>query len=123
MMNNCTPLKDDFVVEVLSRGAYFDGKAGDGSVYQIDTFTLRLNHIALNAYLRSDMMNCRECYADSEEGQARFEAHRAEYAVRRNAWRNNVLLALGICSGDGSVAITQVVAEVFAAVWIRELGE
>ena len=27
------------------------------------------------------MMNCRECYADSEEGQARFEAHRAEYAV------------------------------------------
>lgn len=121
MMNNCTPLKDDFEVEVISRGSYID-RDGDGGC-QIETFTLRLNHVALNAYLLSDMMNCRGCYTNDDTGQARFEAHRAEYAARREVWKTKTLKAIGVEPGDGSVAITQVVAEVFAAVWIRELGE
>jgi hypothetical protein len=111
----------DFVVEVLSRGAYFDGKAGDGSVYQIDTFTLRLNHIALNAYLLSDMMNCRECYSDSEDGQTAFEEDRIEHAARRKRWGERVADQIGVDLNAGSFVVTQALAEVFAAVWIREL--
>ncbi len=113
--------KQGFEVEVLSRGSYFDNKAGDGKAYQIDTFTLRLSPAMLNAYIRSEMMNARECYEDGPAGDKQWDDYQWTIGARRNLWRAKVLDALNIDPDNGSVAITQVVAEVFAAAWIREL--
>lgn len=113
--------KDDFIVKVLSRGSCIDSQAGDGAVYQIETYTLRLNHVALNAYLLSEMMNSRECYADGPEGRALLDDHIKEYADRRREWRYKIARQIGCNPDAGSFVATQLVAEFFGAIWMREI--
>lgn len=122
MMNNCTSLKDDgFGVEIISRGAFIDRFAGDEKAYQIETYTLRLNHVALNAYLLSLTNNCRECYPDGRDGDEQWATHKTVMRGRRQAWKAKMLRALDIDPDTGSMAIKQVQSEVFAAVWIRKV--
>ena len=41
--------KNEFAVQVIARGAFLDNDPGyGGKVYQVETATIRLNHIALN---------------------------------------------------------------------------
>ncbi len=111
--------KQDFKVEVLSRGSCIDRDGG--KVFQIDTFTLRLNHVALNEYLLSEMMNSRKCYSNDELGMALWRDHRIKMVARRKTWKAKMLEALRIGPSDSSMVIKQIQAEFFGAVWIRDV--
>lgn len=111
--------RQGFNVEILSRGGYVDRV--DDDLYQIDTYTLRLNHVALNGYLLSLTNNCRECYGDGRAGDEQWAAHQTGMAAQRKIWKAKMLEALRIGPGDGSVVIKQIQAEVFAAVRMREV--
>ena len=108
---------DKFAVQVIARGSFVDSDTGNGKVYIIETTVLRLNYVALNVYLDSECLNCRECYADGEEGDRAWEEHKAEKSKKRNEWENAIKETLGLnnCS-TGSVCITHSQSEVFTVV-------
>jgi len=108
---------NDFVVQVIAKGEFVDN-AGGGCSFLVEATTIRLNHIALNAWIMSNTMNCRECYDTNEE----WEAYEAEIAERRKAWTAQIVEALGIDSTKGSVSITQSQSEVFTVVHIRKIA-
>lgn len=110
---------NEFALQVISKGAFIDNGTGNGSSYLVEATTVRLNHIALNAWILSETMNCRDCYDTNEE----WEAHKAEYAERRKAWKTQILevLELEIDSDKESISITQSQSEVFAVVHIRKI--
>lgn len=58
--------KDEFAVQVLSRGSFIDDKAVDDS-FLVKTITFRLNPVALNEWLSSETLNHRGCYETEEE--------------------------------------------------------
>lgn len=109
---------NEFVVQLLAKGAFVDSSAGDDGSYLIEAFTLRLNHVALNAWILSETMNCRECYNTDEE----WKEHKAEYKARREAWNKMIINSLGLEPNEGSVSITQAQSEVFTVVHIRKVA-
>lgn len=111
---------NDFAIQVIAKGAFVDNGTYVDSSYLVEATTIRLNHIALNAWIMSGTMNHRECYDTNEE----WEAHKAEYAERRKAWIAQVLdvLELEIDPGKEGVSITQSQSEVFTVVRIRKIA-
>lgn len=108
---------NEFALQVIAKGSYVDNGSGGGKSFLIETTIIRLNHIALNAWLLSIMSNCRECYNTDEE----WEAHKAEYAERREAAKAQIIDALGIDADKGSICITQSLSEVFTVVQIWDI--
>lgn len=108
---------NEFAIQVISKGSFVDN-AGGGSSFLVEETTVRMNHVALNAWILSEMMNCRECYDTNEE----WEAHKTEYAERRKAVEAHITNTLEIDSDKGSVSITQSQSEVFTVVHIREIA-
>lgn len=115
---------NEFAIQVISKGAFVDNGTGNGSSYLVEATTIRLNHIALNAWILSECFNTRDCYEDGEEGLAQWKAHKAEYEERREAWKAQILEALEIeiDPDKEGVSITQSQSEVFTAVRIREIA-
>ena len=109
---------NEFVVQLMAKGSFADNGAGGDRSYLVEAYTLRLNHIALNAWILSETMNHRECYDTDQE----WEAHKAEYKARRNAVNEQIIEALDIDPSAGSVSITQSQSEVFTVVNIREVA-
>ena len=109
---------DDFVIQVIAKGSFVDN-AGGGRSFLVEATTVRMNHVALNAWILSETMNHRECYDTNEE----WEAHKAEYAERRKAVIAQIVETLEIDSTKGSVSITQSQSEVFTVVHIRKIIE
>ena len=109
---------DGFAVQVMAKGSFVDDSTGDGKTYLVEAFTLRLNHVALNAWVMSQTFNCRECYNTDEE----WEEYKAKIKAKRDAWNEKVVDILGIDPEAGSVCITQAQSEVFTAVYIREVA-
>lgn len=111
---------NEFAIQVISKGAFIDNGTVNGSAYLVEATTIRLNHIALNAWILSETMNCRECYETDEE----WEAHKAEYVERRKTWITNILeaLKLEVDSNEESVSITQSQSEVFTVVHISKIS-
>lgn len=115
--------KDTFDLQVLARGSYIDNATGDGDAYLVEAITVRLNHVALNAWGLSAVMNCRECYKSGEAGDAQWQEYLARQKARREAWEMEVMAALGIDPDAGSVKTTQALSEVFVVVHIRRLNK
>ncbi|TCX51908.1 MULTISPECIES: hypothetical protein [unclassified Dehalobacter] len=113
-----------FALQVISKGEFVDNGTGNGSSYLVEAITIRLNHIALNAWILSDCMNCRECYEEGKKGLAQWEAHKAKQAGKRETWKAQVLKALEIEINPDkeSVCITQSQAEVFTVVHIKKIA-
>lgn len=109
---------NDFAIQVIAKGSFVDNGTGNGHSYLVEAFTLRLNHIALNAWLSSHTYNCRECYETDKE----WEDHKAEYKARLEAWENQIVEILEIDPKEGSVSITQSQSEVFTVVHIRKIA-
>jgi len=109
---------NDFVIQVITKGSFVDN-AGGGKSFLVEATTIRLNHVALNAWIMSNTMNCRECYDTKEE----WETYEAEIAERRKAWTAQIVEALEINSSKGSVSITQSQSEVFTVVHISECAK
>lgn len=110
---------DEFAIQIMAKGSFVDIE-GDKQ-YLIEATTMRLNHVALNAWLDSEMLNCRSCYETGEQGRKEWEAHKAEYAERRKIWKERLLQALDIDAKPEKVSITQSLSEVFTVVYIREI--
>lgn len=111
---------NDFAIQIIATGEYIDNGVGNGKSYTVQATTIRLNHVALGKWVTSAMMNVRDCYEDGPEGDAQWEAHKAEYAARRVAWEKQIKAALGIDENTGSFHISQAVSEVFTVVCIWE---
>ena len=107
-----------FAIQVISKGSFVDN-AGGGSSFLVEVTTVRMNHVALDAWIMSATMNHRDCYDTNEE----WEAHKAEYVERRKAVIAQMVEALEIDSTKGSVSITQSQSEVFTVVHIREVAK
>jgi hypothetical protein len=109
---------NEFVIQIISKGSFVDNGTGNGSSFLVEATTVRMNHIALNAWILSETMNCRECYDTDEE----WKAHKVKYEKRREAVKAQILEALEIDSNKGSVSITQSLSEVFTVVHIRKIA-
>lgn len=112
-------VEDEFAVEIISKGSYVDNGVGNGKSYLIEVYVIKLNHIALNEWLLSLMHNTRECY----ETNAEWEEHKAKYRTRHEAVSKKIVDATGVNPIEGSVKITQALAEVFSVVHIKEIGQ
>lgn len=110
---------EKFAIKVIAEGAYVDDKVGDGKIYCVKATTIRLNHVAHNAWNQSEVFNVRECYRHDEE----WEAHKAEYEKRRKEIQSKIRGALGIGLEENGVTIAKVQTEVFAVVHIYEIGK
>jgi len=110
--------EDYFVIQLMAKGSYVDNSNGSDCLYLVEAFTIRLNHIALNAWILSAMFNTRDCYETDEE----WETHKAEYKTRREAFNKQIIEALEIEPSAGSVSITQAQSEVFTVVHIRKIS-
>lgn len=113
---------NEFALQVVCKGAYVDNGTFPDSSYLVETITIRLNHIAQNAWILSNMRNTRDCYEDGAKGDAQWEAHKAEYKARRETWREKIICDLEIDQNAGSVSITQSQSEVFTVVHIRKIA-
>mgnify|MGYP001020434667 CR=1 FL=1 len=107
---------NEFCIQVISKGAYVD-YPGDGRMFIVETTVIRLNYIALNEWNSSECLNCRDCYETDEE----WNAHKAEYAQKREAVRAQIIDSLGINANKGGIYITPSQAEVFTVVHIWEI--
>ncbi len=110
--------KNEFAIQLMAKGSFVDSGVGNGCLYLVEAFTIRLNHIALNAWILSEMMNSRDCYSTDEE----WEAHKTECKIKRKAVRDQILKTLGINPDTEGISITQVQSEVFTIVRISELS-
>lgn len=115
-MNN-----DKFEVKLIAKGSFVDSEPGN--LFLVETYTIRLNHIALNDWLLSECHNCRECYIDGEVGDAQWKAYQAERAELRKMWTDQIIAAIAINVGEGSICITQALSEVFTVVHITEMEQ
>ena len=103
---------DNFAIEIMAKGSFIDAVAS--STFMVEAYTIRLNHIALNEWILSEMMNTRDCYDTEEE----WEEHKAEYKTRRADWIKKIRDALGIDPEATGVSITQAQSEIFTVVHI-----
>lgn len=110
---------NDFSLQVISKGSFIDDGVEDGSLYLVEATTIRLNHVALNAWIFSECLNTRDCYEDGEKGDAEWEAHKTKYAERRRNWQKQITDILEIDTDSGGISITQSQSEVFTVVYIR----
>ena len=73
----------------------------------------------MNAWCRSETMNCRDCYETDEE----WEEHLEKYKEKRYNVKKMILESLGMDAEPEQVSICQVVSEVFTAVHISEVRD
>ena len=113
---------DRFAIEIISAVSFLDDDPGfRGKTYSVQTYTIRLNHVALAAWRAATATDDRE---DDETwliwhpGEDR-QAYRAEIEKQRKAFNAQIASALQITRADsGSFSVVQVLSEIFAVVYI-----
>ena len=78
IMDNTQFEGNEFALQIIAKGGFIDTGQPD-KAYAVEATIIRLNHIALNEWLSSEMFNSRNCYIDGPEGDAEWEAHKAVY--------------------------------------------
>ena len=106
---------DKFDIQVIAQGTCLDHL--NDKTYTIETVTFRLNHVALNAWSDSEMMNSRDFYETDKERKE----HQEKYKVKRYNVKRMILESLGMDAEPERISICQVVSEVFTAVHISEI--
>lgn len=107
-----------FSIEVLAKGGFLDHDDGYGdTTYKVVTYTLRLNHVALDAYWKSIAT---KDGLDFEEHQ-KYLDYLAEKDVAKVVFENKIaeLLDVNPDHEKQSFAIRQVVSEIFTAVTMQ----
>lgn len=108
--------KDEFAVQIICTGSFLDDDPGyRGKVYQVETATVRLNHVALNEWSDTHISNCRECYETDQE----WKDYLALKEARKRAFEEKVASAVGFHATKG-ISVAQVVSEVFTVAYIHE---
>lgn len=109
--------KNDFAIQVVAKGSFLDSDPGyGGKVYEVETATIRLNHVAMNEWIFAQVMNDRECYDTDEE----WKQYLADTKTWAGEFEKKIADALGFDTSMASVSISQVVSEVFGVAYIRE---
>lgn len=109
---------NEFAIEVLAKGGFLDHDNGyEDKTYEVVTYTLRLNHVALDAYWKSIATQDR---LDFEERQEYLD-YLAEKNAAKAAFENKIAEMLDVNPDreKQSFAISQVVSEIFTAVTMQ----
>ena len=109
--------KNEFAVQVVAKGSFLDSDPGyGGKVYEVETATIRLNHVAMNEWIFTQVTNDRECYDTDEE----WKQYLDEKKKRAEEFDRKIADALGFDTSVASVRVSQVVSEVFGVAYISE---
>ena len=111
--------KNEFAVEIVASGKTLDNSPSfNGKAYSIDTWVIRLNHIALSEWMKSAPVNVNDWEWDYESKEA-AEAAAAEHEKNLAAFEAKIKDILKIT--HGSAAINRNVSEIFTVVNIHEI--
>lgn len=111
--------KDEFAVQVVTRGAFLDNDPGyGGKVYQVETATIRLNHIALGEWQDSRINREPDDFDTDEEWGKYLDG---QLKIIRNMDRK-IAAAAGFppIPDNADPIVKQVLGEVFAVAYIHE---
>ena len=112
---------DRFAIEIVSAGGFLDDDPGfRGKTYSVQTYTIRLNHVALDAWRAATATDDREddeTWAAWHPGEDR-QTYRAAVEKRKAEFDSQVAAALQITgAATGSFSVVQVLSEIFAVVY------
>ena len=113
---------DRFAIEIVSACGFLDDDPGfRGKTYSVQTYTVRLNHVALDAWRAATATDDREddeTWTAWHPGEDR-QTYRAAVEKRKAEFDANIAAALQITGADtGSFSVVQVLSEIFAVVYI-----
>lgn len=115
---------DRFAVEIISAENFVDDDPGFmGKSYTVQTYVIRLNHVARNAWLAAtstDDSEDDETWAMWHPGVDR-QSYRAEVERRRADFDAQIATALQIKADTGSLSVVCVLSEIFAVVYIPDV--
>lgn len=112
---------DSFAVQVIASGSFVDQPVyGGGRTYLVETATVRLNRVALNAW-NNAIIHERDYYRFDTDGE--FETYINEKKRLLLEFERNIAQAVGFTPDPDKekINVTQVVSEVFAVAWIHEV--
>lgn len=103
---------EKFDVEIVTEGQFVD------QGYLVKTIVIRLNSVAMNEFILSDILNCRECYETENE----WQEYKDKKTKKREEWENKILQKFGFVKNDkNSVCIAENVSEIFTVVIMERL--
>lgn len=110
---------NNFAVQVIAAGSFADKPSYSDKTYLVETVTVRLNPIALNAYILSRACEDKECF-ESEEA---WNDHVSKKLADRKNFTELLAKEIGFeCSNAfDELNVKQIVSEVFAVAWIHEI--
>ena len=113
---------DRFAIEIVSAGGFLDDDPGfRGKTYSVQTYTIRLNHVALDAWRAATATDDREddeTWAAWHPGEDR-QTYRAAVEKCKAEFDSQIAAALQITGAStGSFSVVQVLSEIFAVVYI-----
>ena len=115
--------EDRLAVELIAAGSTLDNDPGyQGKIYEIRTWTFRMNHVGLNRWIFSGEVDWLEKYFHDEDARAEYEARKTDHEQKREELEEELRELLGIPEGGG-ITFKQNVSEIFTAVQIVEVEQ
>jgi len=111
--------KSEFELEVVSKGAFIDDDPGFGDCeYLVETFVIRLNHVALNEWIFTRRLP--DDYENVGYTREEWEAKNKNREKRREELKEAIAAALQIPKSE-SLTVAQTLAEIFTVVTMRKV--
>ena len=105
---------------IICSGSFID-RVSESSIYQIDTFTVRLAPDTYDLYLSGKSTNCRDCYIDGEAGDREYEAFCKRREGYMASFKARLLDVVGISPENAEkVRFAQAFSEIFTVVNITQ---
>lgn len=110
---------NNFAVQVIASGSFADQPVYADKTYLVETVTIRLNPVALNAWLDTVAYDDRDCFENTEE----WSDYIGRKADSRIEFKKHLAQIVGFACKDAGreVSVKQIVSEVFAVAWIHEI--
>lgn len=106
----------EFDAQIISIGSFIDDDQAP-RLYQVDCMVLRLNHVALNAYLATKG----GIFEGDYESEAEAEKARATREAQRERWERAMRALVGLEDITEGVTFSQIQSEIFGMTWIRRV--
>ena len=106
---------------IICSGSFID-HVDKSSIYQVDTFTVRLDLDTYNLYLSGTSTNCRDSYADGEAGDREYEAFCKRREGYMASFKARLLDVVGIAPENAEkVRFSQALSEIITVINITRL--
>lgn len=110
---------DELAIEMIATGSTIDDDPGyQGKIFEIRTWTFRMNHVGLDRWNLSDEVWWEERFFHDPEARAEYEAKKADHEQKRAALEAELREKLGADLTAGGFHVTQNLSEIFTAVQI-----